>query len=92
VAALFANHFVAMMRPHLDGNEIPHATRGHKQRRLFPKNLRRALFQPVDRRVLAVNVIPTSASAIARRISAVAASRIAPQVNHRSRNHPASAT
>src|SRR5260370_840256 len=88
VAALFANHFVAVMRPHLDGDEIPHAARGHKQRRLFPENLRRALLQLVDRRVFSVNVVANLGLRhrpphLRRRPR----HGIAPQIHH-SRRHP----
>src|SRR5258708_1363485 len=58
MAALFANHFIAVVRPHFDANQIPHAPRGNKQRRLFPKNLRRPFLQPVYCRVFSVHVIP----------------------------------
>src|SRR5713226_4664163 len=89
VASLFANHFVAVMRPHFDANEIPHAPRRHKQRRLFPKNLCRALLQAVDRRVFPVNVIPDlrlrhRPPHLRRRPR----HRIAPQVHHSRRNLP----
>src|SRR5216683_137774 len=89
VASLFANHFVAVMRPHFDANEIPHAPGGHKQRRLFPKNLCRALLQAVDRRVFPVNVIPDlrlrhRAPHFRRRPR----HRIAPQVHHTRLNLP----
>src|SRR5260370_11491190 len=87
--ALFANHFIPMMRPHLDRNEIPHAPGGNKQRRLFPKNLRRPLFQPVNRGVFAVNVIPNFGLPhrpphLRRRPR----DRIAPQVHHARWNLP----
>src|SRR6266436_4101656 len=55
--ALFANHFVAVMRPHLDPDKVPHAARGDKERRLFPKHFRRPPLQPVDCRVFSVHVI-----------------------------------
>src|SRR6266478_673634 len=89
VASLFANHFVAVMRPHFDANEIPHAPGGHKQRRLFPNNLCRALLQAVDRRVFPVNVIPDlrlrhRAPHFRRRPR----HRIAPQVHHTRLNLP----
>ena len=58
MAALFANHLVAMMRPNFDRNQVPHAPGRHKQRRLFPKNLRRPRLQPVHRRVFAIDIVP----------------------------------
>src|SRR5208283_110112 len=45
------------MRPAPDANQVAHAPRGHKQRRFLAKHLRRALLQPVDRGILAVNVV-----------------------------------
>src|SRR5258706_7779092 len=57
MAALFANHLVAMMRPNLDRNQVPHAPSRNKQRRLFPKNLRRPRLQSVHGRVFPINVI-----------------------------------
>src|SRR5437667_5558761 len=78
-----------MMGPHFDGDEIPHAPRGNKQRRLFPKNLRRALFQPVDRRILSVNVV---ADLCLRHGTSHFRSgprhRVAPQVHHSFQNLP----
>src|SRR5216683_6892598 len=89
MAAFFANHLVAVMRPHFDANEIPHAPGGHKQRRFFAKNLRRTPLQPVDRRVLSVHVIPDLRLRLRpphlRRRSR---HRIAPQVHHSRRNLP----
>src|SRR5260370_11091069 len=58
VTAFFTNHFIAVVRPHFDANQIPHAPRGNKQRRLFPENLRRPFLQPVYCRVFSVHVIP----------------------------------
>ena len=87
MAALFANHLVAVMRPHLDGDEVPHATCGNKQRRLFSKNLGRAFFQPVDRGVFSVNVIADLG--LGHGLSHLRCGprhRIAPQVHHPLRN------
>src|SRR6266850_3504805 len=90
VAPLFANHFVAVMGPYFNADEVPHAPRGNKQRRLFPKNLRRPPLQSVDRRIFAVNVIPDlrlghRPSHLRRRPR----NRVAPQVHYPRRNFPA---
>src|SRR5258708_195806 len=58
VTAFFTNYFIAVVRPHFDANEIPHASRGYKQRRLFPENLRSPFLQPVDGGIFSVHVIP----------------------------------
>src|ERR1700674_1049740 len=58
VAAFLANHFIPMMRPNLDRDQVPHAARRNEQRRFFPKNFRRAFLQPVDRRIFSVHVVP----------------------------------
>src|SRR5208282_400197 len=55
---LIANHLVAMVCPGFDGDQIPHASSRNKKGRLFPKNLRRAPFQPVDRRVFPIHIVP----------------------------------
>src|SRR5215472_17665039 len=57
MTALFANHFIPVMRPNLDANQIPHAAGRHKQSCLFPEHLRRALLQPVDRGIFSIHVI-----------------------------------
>src|SRR6267378_3030342 len=57
MAPLFADHFIAVMRPHFDRDEIPHAARRHKQRRFFPENLCRPPLQPVDRRIFSIHVV-----------------------------------
>src|SRR5882724_5892669 len=87
MAPLFADHFVAVMRPHFDRDEIPHASRRHKQRRFFPKNLRRPPLQPVDRRVFSVHVVADLGFRhrpphLRRRTR----HRIAPQIHHLRRN------
>src|SRR6266404_1074595 len=87
MAPLFADHFVAVMRPHFDRDEIPHTSRRHKQRRFFPKNLRRPPLQPVDRRIFSIHVVadlgfrhrPPHFRRRPRH-------RIAPQVHHSRRN------
>src|SRR5438477_6690481 len=78
-----------MMCPHFDGDEIPHAPRGNKQRRLFPKNLRRAFFQPIDRRVFSVNVVADFCLRHgASHLRSGPRHRVAAQVHHSFRNLP----
>src|ERR1700731_2836476 len=89
VAALFTDHFIPMVRPDLDRNQVPHASRRNKQRRFFPKNLRRAPLQSVDRRVFPVYVVANlrlrhRPPHLRRRPR----HRIAPQVHHSRRNLP----
>src|SRR5258708_10926971 len=89
MAALFANHFIAVVRPHFDANQIPHAPRGNKQRRLFPKNLRRPFLQPVYFRAFSGHVIPNLRPRhrpphLCRRPR----HRVAPQVHHSLWNLP----
>ena len=57
VRAVFANHFLPVMRVNFDGRLVAHASRGNEQARLALENLRRALLQAIDGRVLAVNVV-----------------------------------
>src|SRR5260370_19781647 len=57
MAALLANHFISMMRPNFDGNEVPHASRRNEQRRLFSKDLGCTLLQLVDCGIFSVNVV-----------------------------------
>src|SRR5713101_1171030 len=48
VAALFAENFVAMMRPDFDGDQVAHAAGGNKESRFLPKNFRGAFLELVD--------------------------------------------
>src|SRR5713101_4903588 len=87
MAPLFADHFIAVMRPHFDRDEIPHASRRHKKRRFFPENLRRPPLQPVDRRVFSIHVVADLGFRhcpphLRRRTR----HRIAPQIDHFRRN------
>src|SRR5690242_15352587 len=77
------------MRPHLDSDEIPHTPRGNKQRRLFPKNLRRAFLQPINRRIFSVNVVPNFRLRHgAPHLCRGPRHRVASQVHHSIRNLP----
>src|SRR5882672_7358580 len=89
VAALFADHFIPMVRPDLDRNQVPHASRRNKQRRFVSKNLRRTLLQAVDRWVFSVYVVADlrlrhRAPHLWRRPR----HRVAPQVHRSRRNLP----
>ena len=57
VAALFANDFVAVMRPDFDGDEIPHAAGGDEKRGFFAENVGSAFFEAVDGRIFEIDVI-----------------------------------
>jgi hypothetical protein len=57
VAALLANHLLAMMSVQLDRDLVAHGPAGNKQRRLAPENGGRHGFQTIDGRVLAVHVV-----------------------------------
>ena len=57
VAALFADHLLAVMGVQLDRDLIAHGSAGHKQRGLAAEDLRRALLQPIDGWVFAINVV-----------------------------------
>ncbi len=69
VRARLRDDFLPRLRVQPDADLVSHRSCGHKQRRLAPEDLRRAAFQQVHRRVFAVNVVPTSAAAIAARIA-----------------------
>ena len=57
VAARLADHLLPVMGVQLDRDLVAHGSAGHKQRRFTAEDLRRALLQTVDGRVLAVNVV-----------------------------------
>src|SRR6267142_7105884 len=87
MAPFFADHFMAVMRPHFDRDEIPHAARRHKQCRFFPEYFRRPPLQPVDRRIFSVYVVADLGFRhrpphLRRRTR----HRIAPQIHHLRRN------
>src|SRR5258708_3281872 len=91
MAALLANHLVAMMRPHLDGIQFHQAPGRSNQRRLFHKHLRRTPLQPVHRRIFPINIIPTlSRSHSSPHLRRRPSNRIATQIHHaiRRRSNP----
>ena len=57
VAALLADDLLPMRGVQLDRDLVAHGSAGHEQRRLAAEDLSRALLQPVDGRVFAVNVV-----------------------------------
>src|SRR5580704_6506558 len=70
------------MSPQLDGDEVAHAARGHKHRRLFAKNLGRALFQPVDGGIFSVDIVShLGVSHCPAHLQGRPRNRIAPQVH-----------
>jgi hypothetical protein len=69
--ARFGDHFLAGLRVQPDGDLVAHGAGGHKQRSLAANNMRRMALEQIDSRVFAVNVSPTSAAAMAARISGV---------------------
>ena len=57
VAALFDDHFVAVMGPGLHGNDIAHGARGYKNGRFAPEDFGGARLQLVYGGIFAVDVI-----------------------------------
>jgi hypothetical protein len=57
VAALFRQQILARLGQHADRDLVPHHARRHEERRLESEHARRERLQPVDRRVLAVDVV-----------------------------------
>ena len=57
VAALFDDHFVAVMRPCFHGNQIAHGACGHKNGGLAPEDFGGARLQLVDRRIFSVDIV-----------------------------------
>ncbi len=57
MAALFADDLLPVRGVQLDRDLVAHGAAGHEQRRFASEDLRRALLQPIDGRVFAVNVV-----------------------------------
>ena len=57
MAALFANHLIAMMRPDFDGDEIAHAAGRNKKSGLFAEDFGSARFQSINSGILEINVV-----------------------------------
>src|SRR6516165_6883151 len=57
VAALFTDHFVAVVGPEFDRDEVAHATRRNEESSLFVKDFSGTLLELIDRGVFAVNVV-----------------------------------
>ena len=57
VCTLFADDFVAVVRPDLDGNEIAHAASGNKKRGFLGENFGGAFLEEIDGGIFAVDVI-----------------------------------
>ena len=51
------DHFLAVLGVHLDRDGVAHGAGGHEEARLFAHDFGRALFQAIDRRVFAINVV-----------------------------------
>src|SRR5262245_59064352 len=57
MAPFFDDYFLTRSRVQLDCGLISHRAGGHEDRRLFFKDLSRALLQPIYSRVFAVNIV-----------------------------------
>jgi hypothetical protein len=57
VASGFADNLLTMLGVHANGNLITHGAGGDQQRCLAAKNLRRPVFQTIDRGIFPINVI-----------------------------------
>ena len=65
VAAFFANDFVAVMGPDLDGDEIAHAAGGNEQGGFFAEDFGGTLLEEIDGGIFTVDVVADGAEAMA---------------------------